>query len=144
MLVNISTIDDGNFDNKQNINENIITKVYKNHIEKPNSLKIEENNTNDKGNIHDSSSNYLKQNHLGKLFPLGPSDQEKRRISRTTFKKNKLLKKVTFDNPFILIVPIESYKEYNLKMTYSEYESVPDSNKYDSICPCKKSLCSIF
>ena len=66
-------------------------------------------------------------------------------MSKTTFGQKKFYKKikrVTIDNPFISVVPIESYKEYNFKMTYSE--SIPETNKVNKSCPCNKPLCSIY
>ncbi len=138
-------MDDGNIDNKANNNEQIVSQIYKNHMDIPSNIKTEEENTNVQENIQDISSNYLKQNNLNKLFP--PENKQKRRISKTTFGQKKYyknIKRVTIDNPFISIVPIESYKEYNLKMTYSEYESVPDTQQRDNNCPCKKPLCSIL
>ena len=98
--------------------------------------------------INDNLIKYLEilnPHDLNKLFPI--EDNRKRRKSKTTLGPKKFyknIKRVTIDNPFISVVPIESYKEYNLKMTYSEYESVPDSNKIGSICPCQKPLCYIF
>jgi len=51
--------------------------------------------------------------------------------------KNKKKKKsVTFKDPFIMDIPIESLKEFNLKMTYDS-ELVPDLLISDRICPCK-------
>ncbi len=138
-------MDDGNIDNKANNNEQIVSQIYKNHMDIPSNIKTEEENTNVQENIQDISSNYLKQNNLNKLFP--PENNKKRRLSKTTFGQKKYyknIKRVTIDNPFISIVPIESYKEYNLKMTYSEYESVPDTQQRDNNCPCKKPLCSIL
>ncbi len=138
-------MDDGTNDNNINKNLNILSNIYKNHLEIPSAIKTEEENTNVQENIQDISSNYLKQNNLNKLFP--PENKQKRRISKTTFGQKKYyknIKRVTIDNPFISIVPIESYKEYNLKMTYSEYESVPDTQQRDNNCPCKKPLCSIL
>ena len=138
-------MDDGTNDNNINKNLNILSNIYKNHLEIPSAVKTEEENTNVQENIQDISSNYLKQNNLNKLFP--PENKQKRRISKTTFGQKKYyknIKRVTIDNPFISIVPIESYKEYNLKMTYSEYESVPDTQQRDNNCPCKKPLCSIL
>jgi hypothetical protein len=145
MFLNTPTMDDGNIDNKANNNEQIVSQIYKNHMDIPSNIKTEEENTNVQENIQDISSNYLKQNNLNKLFP--PENKQKRRISKTTFGQKKYyknIKRVTIDNPFISIVPIESYKEYNLKMTYSEYESVPDTQQRDNNCPCKKPLCSIL
>ena len=138
-------MDDGTNDNNINKNLNILSNIYKNHLEIPSAVKTEEENTNVQENIQDISSNNLKQNNINKLFP--PENNKKRRISKTTFgqkKYYKIIKRVTIDNPFISIVPIESYKEYNLKMTYSEYESVPDTQQRDNNCPCKKPLCSIL
>ena len=138
-------MDDGTNDNNINKNLNILSNIYKNHLEIPSAVKTEEENTNVQENIQDISSNYLKQNNLNKLF--APENKQKRRISKTTFGQKKYyknIKRVTIDNPFISIVPIESYKEYNLKMTYSEYESVPDTQQRDNNCPCKKPLCSIL
>ena len=138
-------MDDGTNDNNINKNLNILSNIYKNHLEIPSAIKTEEENTNVQENIQDISSNYLKQNNINKLFP--PENKQKRRISKTTFGQKKYyknIKRVTIDNPFISIVPIESYKEYNLKMTYSEYESVPDTQQRDNNCPCKKPLCSIL
>ena len=138
-------MDDGTNDNNINKNLNILSNIYKNHLEIPSAIKTEEENTNVQENIQDISSNNLKQNNINKLFP--PENKQKRRISKTTFGQKKYyknIKRVTIDNPFISIVPIESYKEYNLKMTYSEYESVPDTQQRDNNCPCKKPLCSIL
>ena len=138
-------MDDENIDNKANNNEQILSQVYKNHMDIPSNIKTEEENTNVQENIQDISSNYLKQNQQGKLFPL--EDLKKRRMSKTTFGQKKFYKKikrVTIDNPFISVVPIESYKEYNLKMTYSEYESIPETNNVNKSCPCNKPLCFIF
>ena len=73
--------------------------------------------------------------------------KKKRRISKTTFNKNnisKKIKKVTIDDPFISIVNVESFKDFNLKMTYNEYESIPDVNKTNRACPCKNPICFIF
>ena len=50
-------------------------------------------------------------------------------------------KSVRFSDPFIIDIPIESLKEFNLKMTY-DYEQVPDLMISDRICPCK--MCLIF
>ena len=50
-------------------------------------------------------------------------------------------KSVRFSDPFIIDIPIESLKEFNLKMTY-DYEQVPDLLISDKICPCK--MCFIF
>ena len=50
-------------------------------------------------------------------------------------------KSVRFSEPFIIDIPIESLKEFNLKMTY-DYEQVPDLMISDRICPCK--MCFIF
>jgi hypothetical protein len=50
-------------------------------------------------------------------------------------------KSVRFSDPFIIDIPIESLKEFNLKMTY-DYEQVPDLMISDKICPCK--MCLIF
>ena len=136
-------MDDGNIDNKVNNNEQILSQVYKNHLDIPSNIKTEEENTNVQENIQDISSNYLKQNQQGKLFPL--EDLKKRRMSKTTSGQKKFYKKikrVTIDNPFISVVPIESYKEYNFKMTYSE--SIPETNKVNKSCPCNKPLCSIY
>ena len=143
MFLNSPTMDDGNIDNKVNNNEQILSQVYKNHLDIPSNIKTEEENTNVQENIQDISSNYLKQNQQGKLFPL--EDLKKRRMSKTTFGQKKFYKKikrVTIDNPFISVVPIESYKEYNFKMTYSE--SIPETNKVNKSCPCNKPLCSIY
>ena len=143
MFLNSPTMDDGNIDNKVNNNEQILSQVYKNHLDIPSNIKTEEENTNVQENIQDISSNYLKQNQQGKLFPL--EDLKKRRMSKTTFGQKKFYKKikrVTIDNPFISVVPIESYKEYNFKMTYSE--SIPETNKVNKSCPCNKPLCFIF
>ena len=143
MFLNSPTMDDGNIDNKINNNEQILSQVYKNHLDIPSNIKTEEENTNVQENIQDISSNYLKQNQQGKLFPL--EDLKKRRMSKTTFGQKKFYKKikrVTIDNPFISVVPIESYKEYNFKMTYSE--SIPETNKVNKSCPCNKPLCSIY
>ena len=63
-------MDDGNIDNKVNNNEQILSQVYKNHLDIPSNIKTEEENTNVQENIQDISSNYLKQNQQGKLFPL--------------------------------------------------------------------------
>ncbi len=95
-------------------------------------------------NIEDVSSNNLKNEVRFQFNPL--LGQKNRRISRTTFGKNvaKKIKKVTLDNPFISIVNVESFKDYNLKMTYNEYESIPDINKTNRACPCKNPICSIF
>ena len=145
MNVNTPTMDDGTFDNKTNNNEQIIGKIYKNHVELPNKVQLEDENIISQENIQDVSSNNLKNNQTNKLFPI--EDNRKRRKSKTTLGPKKFyknIKRVTIDNPFISVVPIESYKKYNLKMTYSEYESVPDSNKIGSICPCQKPLCYIF
>jgi hypothetical protein len=95
-------------------------------------------------NMEDVSSNNLKNEVRFQFNPLlGPN---KRRISKTTFGKNisKKIKKVTLDNPFISIVNVESFKDYNLKMTYNEYESIPDINKTNRACPCKNPICLIF
>ena len=130
MYVNTPTMDDGTFDNKTNNNEQIIGKIYKNHVELPNNVQLEDENIISQENIQDVSSNNLKNNQVNKLFPI--EDNRKRRKSKTTLGPKKFYKnnkRVTIDNPFIYVVPIESYKEYNLKMMYSEYESVPDSNK---------------
>ncbi len=138
-------MDDGTNDININKNLNIISNIYKNHLEIPSTIKTEEEYTNGQENIQDISTNYLKQNNLNKLFP--PENNKKRRLSKTTFGQKKYyknIKRVTIDNPFISIVPIESYKEYNLKMTYSEYESIPDTQQRDNNCPCKKPLCSIL
>ena len=143
MFLNSPTMDDGNIDNKVNNNEQILSQVYKNHLDIPSNIKTEEENTNVQENIQDISSNYLKKNQQGKLFPL--EDLKKRRMSKTTFGQKKFYKKikrVTIDNPFISVVPIESYKEYNFKMTYSE--SIPETNKVNKSCPCNKPLCSIY
>lgn len=59
-------------------------------------------------------------------------------------KKKKKKKNVTLAIPFINIVDIESYKTYNLKMTYNEYESISDINQTSRSCPCIKPICSIF
>ena len=145
MFLNTPTMDDENIDNKANNNEQIVSQIYKNHMDIPSNIKTEEENTNVQENIQDISSNYLKHNQLGKLFP--PEDIRKRRMSKTTFGQKKFYKKikrVTIDNPFISVVPIESYKEYNLKMTYSEYESIPETNNVNKSCPCNKPLCFIF
>ena len=145
MFLNTPTMDDENIDNKANNNEQIVSQIYKNHMDIPSNIKTEEENTNVQENIQDISSNYLKQNQQGKLFP--PEDLKKRRMSKTTFGQKKFYKKikrVTIDNPFISVVPIESYKEYNLKVTYSESVPIPDTNKVNKSCPCNKSLCSIY
>ncbi len=145
MFLNSPTMDDGNIDNKVNNNEQILSQVYKNHLDIPSNIKTEEENTNVQENIQDISSNYLKQNQQGKLFPL--EDLKKRRMSKTTFGQKKFYKKikrVTIDNPFISVVPIESYKEYNFKMTYSDGGSIPETNKVNKSCPCNKPLCSIY
>ncbi len=145
MFGNISTVDEGNSENKINQNEKIMSKIYKNQID--NQIKTEENYTNDKELIHDSSAIYLKQTQIENKFFIPKLENSKRRISKTTYGPKKIckkIKKVTIDNPFITIVPIESYKEYNLKMTYSEYESIPDTQQRDNNCPCKKPLCSIL
>ena len=131
MLGNISTMDEGNSDNKINQNEKILSKIFKNQIDNPTIIKTDENYTNDKEALHDSSSIYLKQTKIENKFFNPILENSKRRISKTTYgikKFSKKIKKVTIDNPFITIVPIESYKEYNLKMTYNEYESIPDVN----------------
>ena len=145
MFGNISTVDEGNSENKINQNEKIMSKIYKNQID--NQIKTEDNYTNDKELIHDSSAIYLKQTQIENKFFIPKLENSKRRISKTTYgpkKFSKKIKKVTIDNPFITIVPIESYKEYNLKMTYNEYESIPDVNQVKPTCPCNKPLCSIY
>ena len=146
MFLNSPTMDDENTDKRGNNNENIISKIYKNHLDIPSNIKTEEENSNVQENMQDKSSNYLKPNQQSKLFP--SDDAKKRRISKTTFGQKKFYKKikrVTIDKPFISVVPIESYKEYNLKMTYSEYESNPDKTiPVNKGCPCNKSLCSIY
>jgi hypothetical protein len=146
MLGNISTMDEGNSDNKINQNEKILSKIFKNQIDNPTIIKTDENYTNDKEALHDSSSYYLKKTQIENKFFI-PLKNSTRRISKTTYGPKKIckkIKKVTIDNPFITIVPIESYKEYNLKMTYNDYESVPDVNQVKKTCPCNKQICSIF
>ncbi len=145
MFLNSPTMDDGNIDNKANNNEQIVSQIYKNHMDIPSNIKTEEENTNVQENIQDISSNYLKQNQQGKLFPL--EDLKKRRMSKTTFGQKKFYKKikrVTIDNPFISVVPIESYKEYNFKMTYIDIDANPAPNNVNKSCPCNKPLCSIY
>ncbi len=57
-------------------------------------------------------------------------------------KKKKKKKNVTLAIPFINIVNIESYKTYNLKMTYNEYENIATINPNFKTCKCKN-LCII-
>ena len=56
--------------------------------------------------------------------------------------KKKKKKNVSLAIPFINIVNIESYKNYNLKMTYNEYENIIQVDETKT-CKCKK-LCIIF
>ena len=60
--------------------------------------------------------------------------------------KNKKKKKVRFKLDFIDEKLIESYKEYNLLMTYSEFEVQINEVKKENSENCKKCLskCSIF
>ena len=59
------------------------------------------------------------------------------------FKKKKKKKNVSLAIPFINVVNIESYKDYNLKMTYNEYENITTINTNYKICKCKN-LCIII
>ena len=59
------------------------------------------------------------------------------------FKKKKKKKNVSLAIPFINVVNIESYKDYNLKMTYNEYENITTINTNYKICNCKN-LCIII
>lgn len=51
--------------------------------------------------------------------------------------KFKTKKKVSFAQPFIIVNTIQSLKRYNLKMTYSEYDSVSSDNDKRNKCNCK-------
>ena len=122
--MNNISIDDGN---------NSHLKVFL----KYNSLNVK------KDNLEDISSNDSKLEAKFNLLDI----PQKNRMSKSTLSKNlisKKIKKVTLDNPFISIVNIESYKDFNLKMTYNEYESVSDINQTSRSCPCIKPICSIF
>ena len=146
MLGNISTIDEVNSENKTNHNEKIMSKIYKNPIDNPIIIKTDDNYTNDKEIIHDSSGIYLKQTKIENKFFNPILENSKRRISKTTYgikKFCKKIKKVTIDEPFTSIVPIESYKEYNLKMTYNEFPNINPEQQNKS-CPCNKKICSIY
>ena len=59
------------------------------------------------------------------------------------FKKKKKKKNVSLAIPFINVVNIESYKDYNLKMTYNEYENITTINTNYKICNYKN-LCIII
>ena len=134
--MNNISIDDGNNSHLKVLD----TQKCNNHLKvflKYNSLNVK------KDNLEDISSNDSKLEAKFNLLDI----PQKNRMSKSTLSKNlisKKIKKVTLDNPFISIVNIESYKDFNLKMTYNEYESISDINQTSRSCPCIKPICSIF
>ena len=142
MLDNSVTVNDYNNNNQNEIKSPINNKHLISHSQ---IIKLKNEKTTYDENAEDVSSINLKNEVKFQFNPL--FGQNKRRISKTTFNKNnisKKIKKVTIDDPFISIVNVESFKDFNLKMTYNEYESIPDVNKTNRACPCKNPICFIF
>ena len=118
--------------------EEIITQIYKNNIFSPELIKEEDNTTNMQES-HNISSNLF--NPEGKLMSIDKLKNGNKVINRrTSFKKNnnnqtiKKIKKVKIDNPFISVVLVESY---------NEYEANNETDVNNKNC-CKKKLCLLF
>lgn len=91
--------------------------------------KLPENNNNEE--VNDASTVQIKTNDKS-LFKF--KDNYTNNLSRS---KSKRKKYVRFRDPFIDYVSIESLKEFNLKMTYIEYDDSQEILSIETSC-CKK------
>lgn len=91
--------------------------------------KLPESNNNEEAN--DASTVQIKTNDKS-LFKF--KDNYTNSLSRS---KSKRKKYVRFRDPFIDYVSIESLKEFNLKMTYIEYDDSQEILSIETSC-CKK------
>ena len=91
--------------------------------------KLPENNNNE--DVNDASTVQIKTNDKSLLKF---KDNYTNTLNRS---KSKRKKYVRFRDPFIDYVNIESLKEFNLKMTYIEYDDSPEILSIETTC-CKK------
>jgi hypothetical protein len=91
--------------------------------------KLPESNNNEE--VNDASTVQIKTNDKS-LFKF--KDNYTNNLSRS---KSKRKKYVRFRDPFIDYVSIESLKEFNLKMTYIEYDDSQEILSIETSC-CKK------
>jgi hypothetical protein len=91
--------------------------------------KLPESNNNEE--VNDASTVQIKTNDKS-LFKF--KDNYTNSLSRS---KSKRKKYVRFRDPFIDYVSIESLKEFNLKMTYIEYDDSQEILSIETSC-CKK------
>jgi hypothetical protein len=126
-------------------NEELITQIYKNHIFSPDLIKDEDTTNNQES--HNISCNFF--NGEPKLIQFDKLKNENKTISKSSIKKTinqtpSKNKKVIFNNPFISVVLVESYKDCNLKMTYKEYEQNNNETVLNKNTCCKKKFCLLF
>jgi hypothetical protein len=57
---------------------------------------------------------------------------------------SKMEKKVKFKDPFLDFVNVESLKEFNLRMTYIEYDDEQEVLSFHKECCSRLSKCCVF
>ena len=92
-----------------------------------NTIQIQQNTLFDKS-FASKNGNYLENN--------GSNTPNK--------KKRKKKKKVKFKDPFLDFVNVESLKEFNLRMTYIEYDDEQEVLSFHKECCSRLSKCCIF